>query len=249
MIRAASDVTLAGDALMTMAFPAGTPSDLAVESETTASTPPMPTVPNATTGSRCCVRPAAVTVAAQRELVQGAHGVGDRDAAVGHALPQRARGRRGPGGVTAEGGRVDAEHGRIRPVDLDLGRFERLGAGDPGCRDTAARTCPESENGATTSRSACRSPRSGATCADGADLVLAAAEILASRVARTAIGFPRPSVFPPSGGTTGPRLVAESSPKRAWTVGRPTAEPLTGPACRPPWPAPHPPRSRAPPAR
>ena len=45
--------TLAGDALMTMALLAGTPSDRAVASDMTALTPPMPTVPKATTGSRC----------------------------------------------------------------------------------------------------------------------------------------------------------------------------------------------------
>jgi hypothetical protein len=52
---------LADGALMTMALAAGMPSDLAVVSDTTASTPPMPTVPNATTGSRSCVRPSAAT--------------------------------------------------------------------------------------------------------------------------------------------------------------------------------------------
>ena len=61
LIRPASDARLEGGALMTMALAAGTPSDLAVESDTTASTPPMPTVPNATTGSRSGQRPAAVT--------------------------------------------------------------------------------------------------------------------------------------------------------------------------------------------
>ena len=53
LIRAVSDGTLAGDALMTMALLAGTPSDRAVASDMTALTPPMPTVPKATTGSRC----------------------------------------------------------------------------------------------------------------------------------------------------------------------------------------------------
>ena len=37
------------------------PSDRATESETTASTPPIPTVPNATTGSRSACRPVTVT--------------------------------------------------------------------------------------------------------------------------------------------------------------------------------------------
>ena len=61
LIRPTSEATLEGDALITMALAAGTPSDLAVESDTTASTPLMPTVPNATTGSRSGRRPAAVT--------------------------------------------------------------------------------------------------------------------------------------------------------------------------------------------
>ena len=61
LIRAASAATLAGGALTTIAFRAGTPSDLAVESDTTASTPPIPTVPNATTGSRSGWRPDTLT--------------------------------------------------------------------------------------------------------------------------------------------------------------------------------------------
>ena len=56
-----SEATLDGGALTTIAFLAGAPSDLATESDTTASTPPMPTVPNATTGSRSVWRPATVT--------------------------------------------------------------------------------------------------------------------------------------------------------------------------------------------
>src|SRR5580693_5937504 len=60
-IWVASAVTLAGGALITMAFEAGMPSDRATESETTASTPPMPTVPNAITGSRSAWRPVTVT--------------------------------------------------------------------------------------------------------------------------------------------------------------------------------------------
>ena len=61
MIRVVSEATFSGDALTTIAFPAGTPSDLAVASETTASTPPIPTVPNATTGSCSGWRPDTVT--------------------------------------------------------------------------------------------------------------------------------------------------------------------------------------------
>ena len=52
LILAAIEGTLAGGALTTRAFLAGTPSEAATESETTASTPPIPTVPNAITGSR-----------------------------------------------------------------------------------------------------------------------------------------------------------------------------------------------------
>jgi hypothetical protein len=69
-----------------------------------------------------------------------------------------------------------------------------------GCRDTVARTFADSENGATTSRSAWRSPRSGATGATGADpafRVLAVAAVLA-----TGTGVPLASALPPSNGTT-----------------------------------------------
>ena len=62
LIRAVSAVTLAGGALITIALEAGMPSERATESETTASTPPMPTVPNATTRSRSAWRPVTVTV-------------------------------------------------------------------------------------------------------------------------------------------------------------------------------------------
>ena len=48
--------------LTTIAFPAGAPSERATESDTTALTPPMPIVPNATTRSRFAVRPVAATV-------------------------------------------------------------------------------------------------------------------------------------------------------------------------------------------
>ena len=61
LIRAVSEATLSGGALTTIAFLAGTPSDLATESDTTASTPPIPTVPNATTGSCSGWRPDTVT--------------------------------------------------------------------------------------------------------------------------------------------------------------------------------------------
>ena len=60
---AASAVKSPVRTLTTIAFPAGAPSARAVASDTTALTPPMPSVPNATTRSRfACVRPAASTV-------------------------------------------------------------------------------------------------------------------------------------------------------------------------------------------
>jgi hypothetical protein len=76
---------------------------------------------------------------------------------------------------------------------------------------------PDSEKGATTSRSACFRPRSGATGARLAvgDEVLACAllagAVLADAGARatgTVIGVPLPSAWPPSMGTTGPIVVA-----------------------------------------
>ncbi len=51
LILGISRSSLACGALMTIAFADGRPSDLATASETTASTPPMPTVPNPATGS------------------------------------------------------------------------------------------------------------------------------------------------------------------------------------------------------
>ena len=52
---------LAGGALTTMALAAGMPSDRATTSDTTASTPPMPTVPNATTRRCSGCRPVTVS--------------------------------------------------------------------------------------------------------------------------------------------------------------------------------------------
>jgi hypothetical protein len=66
-----------------------------------------------------------------------------------------------------------------------------------GCLDTVARTFADSENGATTSRSAWRRPRSGATGADRAFPALAVATVLA-----TGTGVPLLSALPPSNGTT-----------------------------------------------
>ena len=84
----------------------------------------------------------------------------------------------------------------------------------PGCRATAVRTWPDSENGATTSRSAWRSPRSGATFGGGsgeADRVLAAG---AAGTARSA------SAPAPSSGTTGLALAAERALPLSWHRGR-----------------------------
>src|SRR5271156_2598653 len=81
LIRAVSAVTLAGGALTTIAFEAGMPSERATESETTASTPPLPPARRAGGGAGRGAR------AAERQPVQGAHGVGHGHAAAGHALP------------------------------------------------------------------------------------------------------------------------------------------------------------------
>ena len=64
----------------------------------------------------------------------------------------------------------------------------------------------DSENGATTSRSACFRPRSGATgtCLADREVVLAAE----ARATGTAMGVPLPSALPPSMGTTGPMVLA-----------------------------------------
>ena len=77
----------------------------------------------------------------------------------------------------------------------------------PDCLATAARTLPDSEKGATTSRSACFRPRSGATGARlaGAEAVLAGAE---ARATGTTMGVPLASALPPSMGTTGPIVLA-----------------------------------------
>ena len=77
----------------------------------------------------------------------------------------------------------------------------------PDCLATAARTLPDSEKGATTSRSACFRPRSGATgaCLANREVMFTAAE---ARATGTAMGVPLPSALPPSMGTTGPMVLA-----------------------------------------
>src|SRR5438552_10718443 len=75
----------------------------------------------------------------------------------------------------------------------------------PGSLATAACTLGDSENGATTSRSACFRPRSGATETFAYREVVLAAE---ARATGTAMGVPLPSARPPSMGTTGPMVLA-----------------------------------------
>src|ERR1700721_1832718 len=57
LMCATSAATVACGALTTIALPIGKPSELATAVETTASTPPMPTVPNPPTRSASIVRP------------------------------------------------------------------------------------------------------------------------------------------------------------------------------------------------
>ena len=71
----------------------------------------------------------------------------------------------------------------------------------PGCLATAARTREDSENGATTSRSACFRPRSGAT---GTDLAAGRWCSRWPRHGRRAPGWACRCRPPPSMGTTGP---------------------------------------------
>src|ERR1700691_1172572 len=92
-----------------------------------------------------------------------------------------------------------------------------------GCRDTAVRTCPDSENGATTSRSACRSPRSGATDADRLPAGVEALVAGRVRATGTVVARPWPSALPPSSGTTGPVGFAGAG----LLLGRPAWGPLT----------------------
>src|ERR1700689_2196104 len=73
----------------------------------------------------------------------------------------------------------------------------------PPSRDTAASTRPDSENGATTSRPACRSPCSGATFAGCGDPRSARAD---SRATGTANELSLVPAVPPSTGTTGEAL-------------------------------------------
>ncbi len=63
LIRLTRVATRSPGALTSTAFPAGKPRDRATWSETTASTPPMPTVPNPPTRSDFRVRPETRTVA------------------------------------------------------------------------------------------------------------------------------------------------------------------------------------------
>ena len=94
------------------------------------------------------------------------------------------------------------------PLILILAASIGSAAVTAGCLATAARTRRDSENGATTSRSACRRPRSGATGPGRADRVLVLAAVAKALATGTSMGFPLPSAFPPSMGTTGPVIVA-----------------------------------------
>ena len=104
----------------------------------------------------------------------------------------------------------------------------------PDCLATAARTLPDSEKGATTSRSACFRPRSGATGARLAvgEAVLAGAVLAdavlagaATRATGTVMGVPLASALPPSMGTTGPIVVDGAGLVRGigWAAAAPTA--------------------------
>ena len=115
-----------------MAFLAGIPSELATQCDTTASTPPIPTVPNATTGSGS-VRAA-----------------GDRDRRLSDRRPRcpscrkspsrrpprparagrsrRLAGAAGPRKVAGSTPSTEVEH----PVDPDPARLDRHGGGQPG---------------------------------------------------------------------------------------------------------------------
>ena len=108
-MAATSAVKFSVRTLTTIALPGGAPSSWAVASDITALTPPMPSVPNATTRSRFVTAPLRDDGSAKRNLVQLAHRVGHRDAAVGHALPQGAR-------LT---GRLRGERAELRRVDAD----------------------------------------------------------------------------------------------------------------------------------
>ena len=65
--------------------------------------------------------------AAERDLVQLAHRVGDGDAPVRHALPQGVGGTGGPRGERPELRRVNADDRGVAAVDLHPDRFDPLG--------------------------------------------------------------------------------------------------------------------------
>ena len=112
-------------ALTTIALPAGKPERAGHGFETTASAPAMPTVPNAPTVSFSLARPGHGDPAVQRELVQPAHRVGERDAAAGDVRHRavrcavgRAANERNALGSTPSTGRA--------PVHPDRRRVQRL---------------------------------------------------------------------------------------------------------------------------
>src|ERR1700722_3077692 len=141
---AAAAVKADGVTLTTIAFPAGAPRLRAVASETTAFTPPTPSVPNAATRSFFVVRPAAVTVPPSVIL-------SSVPIVYETAIPPPATPRQSP---------FDTPVGRSASI--------RSVATTPGIRLTSAVSLGDSENGATMSRSAWTLRRSGATLGSAA---------------------------------------------------------------------------------
>src|SRR5215472_15935531 len=149
--------------LTTIALPAGAPSARATLSDTTALTPPMPIVPNATTRSFLVVRPAATTVPPSGSL--SSLPIMYETAIPPPATPSH-RAFEAPVGRAANERKTDGSTPstavyapliRIRTASI------RSVAVTPGSRDTAASSLRDSENGATMSRSAWYDRRSGAT--------------------------------------------------------------------------------------
>src|SRR5579859_3038629 len=159
----ASAATLAGGALTTMAFPAGIPSDRATESETTASTPPIPTVPNAITGRRSDWVPVTVTPppSGSRSSVPIV-----QDTAMPPSATPCHRRSEAAVGLAAYSRNVEGltpSTAVYAPLIWTLAASTGSVPVTPGSRDTAARICVDRENGATTSRSGWRNSPSGAT--------------------------------------------------------------------------------------
>src|SRR3984957_2614972 len=160
---AAAAVKADGVTLTTIAFPAGAPRLRAVASETTAFTPPTPSVPNAATRSFFVVRPAAVTV--PPSVILSSVPIVYETAIPPPATPRqsafdapvgRAANSRNTEGSTPSTA-VEDPLTDIRTASI------RSAATTPGIRPTSAVSLGDSENGATMSRSAWTLRRSGAT--------------------------------------------------------------------------------------